>query len=197
MSRKKYLLGAVFLSALIVWVWAPVANSSGAKPPAAENTAKNPKDPQALWVYRQSIALGVPETELLTLAEACRDQGFTTAETRRVLGLIAKAKLSGLPHEDLLAKLREGLAKKAGAEAIDEALSAKAKTLKRSKDLVDSMIMEGWNVTDYNLAIKIVADAMDAGSTPQNILSVVRGDKKRPEGMPDVKKVFHPLEPGE
>lgn len=172
-------------------ILAQEAFSFGQSPPPSPSIDQ--KDPQSLWVYRQSVALGVPESELSMLVASCREQGYITAEIQRIVGLIAKAKLAGLPHEDLLAKFREGLAKRAGPESVDEAVSRKALTLRRSKDLVDSLLIEGWSATDYSLAIKMVADSLDAGFSSQKIISVLNGDIQKPEGMPELKKVFAPM----
>lgn len=143
-----------------------------------------------LWVFKESVALGVPEQDLVDLVATCREQGFTSSEIQRVLALVAKAKLAGLPHEALLDKLREGLAKRAEPEAIDAALSAKAQTLRRAKSVVDDLLMEGWVAVDYAIAIQITAEALETHHRPQKIMAVVRGDAKRPEGMPDVAGAF-------
>jgi hypothetical protein len=163
------------------------AGRGGDEPPRA---AEQEPDDQDLWVFRQSVALGVPEGELTALIDKCREQGFTTAEVQRLLALIAKAKLAGLPHDDLLRKLREGLAKNAGPEVVDAALQAKAQTLRRAKTVVDTLLLDEWSAPSYELAVKITADALDYGASVQTILSVVREGSPRPDGMPDVASAF-------
>ncbi|TLN09799.1 hypothetical protein FDZ71_09740 [bacterium] len=59
--------------------------------------------------------------------------------------------------------------------------------------MVDSLLIEGWSATDYSLAIKMVADSLDAGFSSQKIISVLNGDIQKPEGMPELKKVFAPM----
>ncbi|PLX41729.1 MAG: hypothetical protein C0608_05070 [Deltaproteobacteria bacterium] len=184
-ARKIALLTLLVLALAVPHVW---ALGSSAPPPQSE--LKSEDSTHDLWVYRQSLALGIPEEELSALATRCQEEGFTTGEVRRVLALIAKAKLAGLPHGDLLAKLREGLAKGAPPETIQAALSDKAKTLRRAKGLADTLIMDGWGTKDLDLAVKVMADALDYGVSAQELLGIVRGDINQPEGMPDVSGLF-------
>jgi hypothetical protein len=180
-----------------------VEAASAAEPELRAETKGKPrlddKDTKRLWAFKESVALGVPEDELAELVAACRAQGMASAEIQRLLGLIAKAKLAGLPHEDLLLKLKEGLAKGASPELIDAALAGKAQTLRRAKTLVDNLLMEGYAAEDYNLAIKMVADALDAGLSPQQVLTMVRGGQQLqpPPGTPDPGKVFRLAVPRE
>ncbi len=176
----------------VLGAWPRAASGFGDKPhdPAKEAGIENGD----LWVYRQSVALGVPEAEISALVADCRTQGYTTAEVQRILALIVKAKLAGLPHADLLKKLREGLAKRAGPDTIDAALSAKAQTLKRAKSVVDSLLVEEWSAPDYEWAVKVVADALDFGASVQTVLNVARRIEPRPEGMPDVASAFRRVE---
>ena len=147
-------------------------------------------DPKNLWVYRESVALGIPEEEMARLVADCRARGLTTMEVQRLLSLIARAKLAGLPHKDLLFKLREGLVKSASPELIDAALAGKAQTLKRAKGLVDGLIVEGYVAKDYELAIQVVGDALEIGMSPQGVLTLVRDGGSPPQGMPDPGQLF-------
>lgn len=147
-------------------------------------------DPKNLWVYKQSAALGVPETELVKLVDDCRARGFTTSEIQRMLGLVARAKLSGLPHKTLLFKLQEGLAKRASPELIDAALAGKAQSLKKAKGIVDNLIIDGYIARDYEMAIGVVSDALEAGLSQQAIVSMIREGGAPPEGLPDPASMF-------
>jgi hypothetical protein len=151
-------------------------------------------DPKNLWVYKEAVALGIPEPEMTNLVEECKGRGFTTAEIQRMLGLVARAKLSGLPHKALLFKLREGLAKNASPELIDAALAGNAQTLKKSKGIVDNLIVEGYATRDYELAIQIVADALDAGLSQQAVTGLIREGGEPPEGLPNPGALFIPFE---
>lgn len=151
-------------------------------------------DPKNLWVYKESVSLGIEEGELVQLVEGCKARGFTTAEVQRMLGLVARAKLAGLPHKALLFKLREGLAKNASPELIDAALAGNAQTLRKAKGIVDNLIIEGYTARDYELAIQVVADALDAGLSQQTIVSLVREGGAPPAGLPDPGSMFIPFE---
>lgn len=147
-------------------------------------------------LFRQAVSLGVTERELGRLVESARRAGFTEGELQRVLRLVAGARLGGLPHFDLLNKLREGLAKGANPDAIQAALEHKAQSLRRAKGLADSLILEGWSTRDYSLTVQMLSDALDAGAGAADILRSVREGKPCGEGMPDLRSAFRSGGPG-
>jgi len=153
-------------------------------------TADIAGDEEAQRLFRQAVSLGVAEGELDSLVRGCRDAGFTGSEIQRVLRLVAGAKLAGLPHVELLNKLREGLAKGAPPDAVDAALGKKAQSLRKAKGLVDSLIMEGWEAPDYAMAVQMVSDALEGGASPSEILCAVREGKPCGEGIADVRHAF-------
>lgn len=176
------------------WLLAVFLLLSGRFALAEEGRDVKGGDPKTLWVYRESVSLGVPEAELTKLVDECRAKGFATVEIQRMLGLIARAKLAGLPHKALLYKLREGLAKNASPELIDAALAQNAQTLKKAKGIVDNLIIEGYSAKDYELAIQLVADAVEAGMSPQSIMGLVRDGGVPPAGLPDPGSMFIPFD---
>jgi len=141
-------------------------------------------------LFRQAVSLGVSDAELGRLVQGCRAAGFTGAEIQRVLRLVTGAKLGGLPHFDLLDKLREGLAKGASPDAIEAALGKKAQSLRKAKGLVDSLIMEGWSAPDYAMAVQMVSDALEAGASPGEVLCAVRQGTPCGKGVADVRQAF-------
>lgn len=163
-------------------------------PSYATEGGTHERDPKNLWVYKESLSLGVPEAELTKLVDDCKAKGFTTVEIQRMLGLIARAKLAGLPHRALLFKLQEGLAKNASPELIDAALAQKAQSLKKAKGIADNLIIEGFSAKDYDLAVQVVADVLDAGVSPQAIMGLIRDGGAPPQGLPDPAKLFIPFD---
>lgn len=151
---------------------------------AGEMTARD------LWVYRQSIALGIPEQELSKLVSDCQTRGFAIVEIQKILGLIAKAKVAGLPHGDLLSKLREGLVKKASPEVIDAALAEKAGSLYAAKEVVDGLKSEGFEADGYNAAVQLVSSVLDAGLSPATVILMVKTGERPPDGLPDPAMAF-------
>jgi len=188
-SRHNGFLAAVLLGALLP------ALGSWAQPsvprPFGELGEPGPgADEEVRRLFRQSVALGVPEKDLARLMDASRQAGFTAGESQRVLRLVAGAKLAGLPHFDLLNKFREGLAKGAGPDAIQGALEQKAQSLRRAKGLVDALIMEGWDAPDYPMAVQMVSDALEVGAGSSDILRSVREGRPCAAGVPDLRAAF-------
>lgn len=147
-------------------------------------------------IARQAAILEVPEATLAELQRACREAGFTAEEFSRLLTLVTRAKLAGLPHQQLLNKLDEGLAKRAMPGRVLRALEARARVLRDAKGVVDQLIVQGWLAPDYPLAVGLVADALGAGARPAQLLRTVRDGKPGAKGVPDVRAAFVALDPG-
>ncbi|MBI5017078.1 MAG: hypothetical protein HZB55_16525 [Deltaproteobacteria bacterium] len=182
--------------ALLAAVWMLGAVPSGARVwqpdpgPATRSAPSVLDDEESRRIFRQSVALGIPEADLTDLVARCRGAGFTALELRRVLSLMVRAKLAGLPHDDLLNKLREGLAKRAPPDAIERAVESKAQSLRRAKSLVDALLTDGRATPDYGYALKVVADALEAGVAPVDVLRAVREGQSPQEGLPDLRRLF-------
>lgn len=185
------LLAGLLLPSATVW-----AQPSAPRPYGELGEPGPGADEEVLRLFRQSVALGVPEKELARLTDASRQAGLTAGEIQRVLRLVAGAKLAGLPHQDLLNKLREGLAKGVSPDAIHAALERKAHSLRRGKGLVDTLLMEGWAAPDYAMAVQMVSDALEAGASSSDILCAVREGRPCADGMPDVRAAFRGLGAG-
>ena len=139
---------------------------------------------------RQAAILEVAEAKLRELQRACREAGFTAEEFSRLMTLVTRAKLAGLPHQQLLSKLDEGLAKRAMPERVLGALEAKARRLRDAKGVVDQLIVQGWLAPDYPLAVGLVVDALGAGASPAELVRAVRDGEPGAPGVPDVRSAF-------
>lgn len=170
---------AAWLLGLAAWGWVGL--------PWAATAAGRIVEPAAVH------EAGMSEAETAALLDGCRSAGFTEEETQRMLRLVVGAKLAGLPHGDLVNKLREGIAKGASPEVVVTAVEAKARVLRRAKGLVDGLVLEGWPPRDYPIAVQIVADAFDAGMDSNAIQRAVREGTSLPAGAPDVRKAFRTM----
>lgn len=135
--------------------------------------------------------LGVSPAKLTQLRDDCRAAGFTSEEFARLLALVTRAKLTGLPHQQLLSKLDEGLAKEALPERTLRALEVRARYLRDAKEeVVDPLIVQGWRARDYPLAVGLVADALGAGASAAELVNSVRRNESCASRVPDVRTAF-------
>jgi len=154
-----------------------------AAPPGGFDTAES--------LARHAELLGVPTAKLAQLRDDCRVAGFTSEEFARLLALVTRAKLTGLPHQQLLTKLGEGLAKGALPERILRALEIRARFLRDAKEeVVDPLIVQGWRARDYPLAVGLVADALGAGASAAELVRSVRHNGPCASKVPDVRTAF-------
>jgi hypothetical protein len=182
--KRRSWCGALLIAAVVLFPGLGLAEGRN------EGNVGGPEAQDADRLFRQSVVLGVPETELADLVATCQGAGLRGEEISRLLALVARAKLAGLPHEDLLNKLREGLAKGAPPEAVQKALEDKARVLRKAKDLVDTLLLEGWVAHSYDFAVKLVGDALEAGASGAEVLCSVRQNRPCDEGIPDVRRAF-------
>lgn len=156
------------------------------KPSGQPTEAKN------LWVYRQSVSLGVAEAELGELVKDCQKRGFTINEIQGLLALIAKAKLARLPHRDLLLKLREGLVKNASPELVEGAILEKARALYAARRVVDELLAQGFRAVEADMAVQAVGDSLEAGLSEEAIKKIVRERTQAPPGLPNPSALIVP-----
>ena len=166
-----------------------VSGVSGDRP-GGEISAERGATGEVGELARQAAILEVAEAKLRELQRACREAGFTAEEFSRLMTLVTRAKLAGLPHQQLLSKLDEGLAKRAMPERVLGALEAKARRLRDAKGVVDQLIVQGWLAPDYALAVGLVADALGAGASSAELVRAVRDGVPGAPGVPDVRSAF-------
>ena len=162
--------------------------SAGGLGPAAEADGVD-------TLRRQLLDLGLARAEVDEAVSACGRAGMSGAETTRVLRLLARARLAGLPHRELLLKLQEGVAKGATPEAIQGALEQKARVLRQAKGLVDRLVLEGHPAVSRPVAVQGVADALAAGASEAEILESVRRGVPLGKGRPDLRDLFRRRRP--
>ncbi len=175
----------------VVWLVMALAGITGRADGAAQGKL-GPAEVQseAASLRRQLLDLGMTPSEVRNAVDACVRGGFTPGETARVLGLLAKALLAGLPHHDLLARLYEGVAKGVDPPRVLNVLEETARTLRDAKRLVDRLVLEGFSAPDYGMAVQMVADALAAGAPPSEVLRSIREDRPLPRPVPDVRQAF-------
>lgn len=169
------------------------ATSSGADRSVGEiggmRDAADPAD-ELDSLLEQLASLGGTREDWAATVRSCRAAGFSEAELRRALRIIVRAKLAGIPASAVANKLREGLAKNAGPDSIQEAMERRAQTLRRAKALTDVLLVDGWIPLDYGLSVELVADALDAGLGSDDVLRCVRESAPVPPGIPNVRAAF-------
>jgi hypothetical protein len=115
---------------------------------------------------------GISRSDAESLANRCLDGGLSARQASRVLTLLVRARIAGLPKEALLNKLNEGLAKRREPEAIMKAVEVRALNLKIALDLIREATTGNVGEGDPEL-ITMVADLLGAGKDRQEIADVL------------------------
>lgn len=138
--------------------------------------------------YRAVVAIGAEPNRVESLVDGALSAGFDADELVRCLDLISAAGLNGLPHESLLAKLAEGVAKRADADDVVDAIERRALSLKRARQLLSSVIYDLNGEDGIGVLIQTVASAIDRGISERDIVALLK------EEAADPKKILYQLD---
>ena len=115
---------------------------------------------------------GISRSDAESIAGRCLDGGLTARQASRVLTLLVRARIAGLPKEALLNKLNEGLAKRIEPEAIMKAVEVRALNLRIALDVIREATTGNVGEGDPELIV-LVANLLGAGNERGEIEEVL------------------------
>jgi hypothetical protein len=115
---------------------------------------------------------GISRSEAESLAGRCLDGGLTARQTSRVLTLLVRARIVGLPKEALLNKLNEGLAKRIEPEGLMKAVETRALNLRIALDSIREASTGNIGEGAPDLII-LVADILGMGKDRREVAEVL------------------------
>jgi hypothetical protein len=129
--------------------------------------------------YGAVLGAGGERGEALDLVEACLEGEFQAKQVMRILSLTAQLELAGLPSEGFVHKVKEGVAKGIEGEMILEVAEKKALFLRRANNLLNRIILDGYDIEDRELLLTAVAEALEEGRKEKKIRTrIIRGLEK-------------------
>jgi hypothetical protein len=118
------------------------------------------------------IETGISSSDAKSLANRCLDGALTARQTSRVLMLLVRARIAGLPKEALLNKLNEGLGKRVEPDELMKAVESRALNLRLSLDLVREATTGNIGEGAPDLVI-LVADLLGMGKDRREVAQVL------------------------
>jgi len=129
--------------------------------------------------YGAVLGAGGDRREALALVKVCLEGEFQAKQTMRILSLTAQLKLAGLPAEEFIHKVKEGVAKGVDSEKILEVAEKGALFLRKANNLLNRIILDGYEIKDRELLLTAVAEALEEGRKEKQIRArIIRGLEK-------------------
>jgi len=129
--------------------------------------------------YGSVLGAGGDRREALDLVEACLEGEFRARQVVRILSLTAQMELAGLPAEEFVNKVKEGVAKGFEGEKIIEVAESRALSLRKATNLLNRIILDGYELDDRELLLAPVAEALEEGKKEKQIRErIIRGLEK-------------------
>jgi len=119
---------------------------------------------RAFAAARQS---GVEERDALELVEACVDGEFDASQALRMLSIVAQLALEKLPVDSFISKVEEGVSKRVAADRVVQVAERRALMLNKAKQLLNSLVLQGFAVDDRDNLLPDLAEALEAGRSPE------------------------------
>lgn len=123
--------------------------------------------------YRSALKVGIEGDTLFPLVRSSVRAGFSTLHLERILSLAMQLQLSGLPLDDFVDKVREGVAKGADPEKVVKAAERKALALKKAENLINQILLAGYEIDDSEELLPAVAEALESGTKEKKIRLVI------------------------
>lgn len=147
---------------------------------------------QVARAYRAAVKAGMRERQAADLLEACLDGEFEAGQTARVLTLAAQLSLEGLPTESFAAKIAEGVAKGAPADRVVQVAERRAQLLNRARLILNGLLLEGLDVDGREDLLQDVAEAMEAGRSPEEARGILAEALREGERIGEIRRKLFP-----
>jgi hypothetical protein len=125
---------------------------------------------------------GVEERDALSLVQTGVEGEFDAAQTLRMLSIAAQLALEKLPVEGFLSKVEEGVSKRVPADRVVKVAERRALMLNQARLIVNSLVLQGFEIDDRDELLPDLAAALEAGRSPEEarvILSDALRDGER------------------
>ncbi len=133
---------------------------------------------------------GISERDLRGAVEACLDGNFDARQVGRVLGLLAKVELAGLPWEGFLSKIEEGVSKRVDPEVVLEVAEHRALMLKKAENLIHRLIIEGHDIERDESLIDALATALDDGKSEKELYDDILSALEKNHSLNRIRKAI-------
>jgi hypothetical protein len=138
-----------------------------------ESSIGQPAGERILRAYQSALNVDIDGRDIFPLVESCLEKEFSAAAIERVLSVAIRLKLSGLPLESYIDKVREGIAKRVPADRILQVAERQALSLKRAGNLLNQIVVAGHDVEDRDELLPAVAEALEAGKEEGEIRKII------------------------
>ena len=117
--------------------------------------------------FAAALQAGVAERDALTLVEACVEGEFDAPQALRMLSIVAQLALEKLPVDSFISKVEEGVSKRVAADRVVQVAERRALMLNKSKQLLNSLVLQGFAIDDRDQLLPDLAEALEAGRSPE------------------------------
>jgi len=125
------------------------------------------------------LGAGGDRREALDLVKICLEGEFGARLVVRILSLMAQLELAGLPATEFTHKVKEGVTKGVESEKILEVAEKTALSLRKAANLLNRIILSGYEIEDREALLTAVAEALESGKKEKRIRErIIQGLEK-------------------
>lgn len=174
--RTSPLLAALLVISLLIPLLLPAASPAADRrlERVLEDVSYDERGLEAVdRAYRAAVRAGLDRRDMLSLVKLCVEGDFEADQTARVLTIAAQLSLAGLPCEGFESKIKEGVAKNVEPIRILAAGEQWALAVNRAKNVLNSLVLQGYDIGDDEELLSSVARAFETGKDEKEVREVL------------------------
>ena len=134
----------------------------------------------------------VDERDALVLVETCIEGEFDASQTLRMLSIVSQLALEKLPVEGFIAKVEEGVSKRADADRVVQVAERRALMLNQARLMLNSLVLQGFSIDDRDELLPDLAAALEAGRTPGEARAILTEALESGERIGSIRRKLFP-----
>jgi len=142
--------------------------------------------------FAAALNAGIRESDALSLVETCVDGEFDAAQTQRALSIATQLALEGLPIESYIAKIEEGVSKRAAPAAVVQVAERRALALNKARQILNALVLQGATIDDRDELLPDLASALEAGRSPEQARAIILEALKEGESAGGIRRKLFP-----
>lgn len=191
-SKFLAILGVLFLLGIFVGTAGGGTRYRGLEKLLDQHEFSVAEEKRIIRSYSSALRAGLAKKEALSLVQTCLEGQFDARQISRILSLAAQVELANLLHDGFISKVKEGVAKGVPAAKVLEVAERRALMMKKAENILNSIVLEGFDIGDRDELLLDVAGALESGRDAGEVQRIITSSLENQEGINQIRRKLLP-----